>query len=138
MIERIAIASPSGDSRTTGRFTIASMFTIAIWGVLTIDWLATEPNQPVLLTVIVPSCRSFSCRRLLRALEDTSWTARFSPLIESWSASWMTGTIRPFSTAMAMPTLMRRLTTSPSSLQWALTEGCFRSASTTPFTMNGT
>ena len=53
MTGRIPMVSPVGVSITTGRFTIASIEMIAIWGMLMIGWLVTEPNQPVLFTVIV-------------------------------------------------------------------------------------
>ena len=55
-----------------------------------------DPNQPVLSTVKVPPWRSSSRSLFDRARAARSWMARLMPLIESWSASWMTGTIRPF------------------------------------------
>ena len=53
MIGRMAITSPSGVSRTTGRLVIASMVRIATSGTLMIGIVRFEPNQPVLSIVKV-------------------------------------------------------------------------------------
>ena len=96
------------------------------------------PNQPVLSTVNVPPPKSSARNRLARARTATSAMAWLIPLMESWSTSRMTGTIRPSSTATATPRLTRRRAMSPSSVHTALNVGCFRSASTTAFITNGT
>ena len=64
--------------------------------------------------------------------------ATLRPWIESWSASRMTGTISPSSTATATPMLIRRLASRPSSVQWALKVGLRFRASADALTTNGT
>ena len=76
IIERTAIAS---FATTTGRFTIASIVTIAAWGWLMIGCDMIEPSAPVLLTVKVPPCRSPSANRLALARVARSRTAWASP-----------------------------------------------------------
>ena len=53
MIGRMAMTSPSGVSRTTGRLVMASMVRIATSGTLMIGIVRFDPNQPVLSTVNV-------------------------------------------------------------------------------------
>jgi hypothetical protein len=64
--------------------------------------------------------------------------ARLRPWIERVSASRMTGTSRPSSTATATPMLTRRLARRPFSVQWALKVGLRFSASADALTTNGT
>ena len=55
IIGRMAMTSPSGVSRTTGRLMIASMVRIATSGTLMIGIVRLDPNQPVLSMVnVVP------------------------------------------------------------------------------------
>src|SRR5690606_40253016 len=55
---RIAIESPSGCSRTTGFFRTPSVDRIATCGWLMIGAVISVTNEPLLLIVYVPPCRS--------------------------------------------------------------------------------
>ena len=138
MTGRIAMTSPSGVSRTTGRLVIASIVRIATSGTLMIGIVRFDPNQPVLSMVNVLPPKSSRRSLPARARAATSAMARFRPLIESWSTSRTTGTSSPSSTATATPMLMRRLARMPSSVQWALNVGYCLSASTVALITNGT
>ena len=67
----------------------------------------------MLSTVNVPPPKSSTRSLFARARLATSRIARLRPWIESVSASRITGTIRPSSTATATPTLIRRLARRP-------------------------
>ena len=120
MTGRMPITSPLGVSRTTARLVIASIVRIPTSGALMIGIVRFEPSQPVLSIVNVPPPKSSRRSLLARARAATSAIAWLMPWIESWSASRMTGTIRPSSTATATPMLNRRLASRPASVQLAL------------------
>ena len=77
----------------------------------------------MLSTVNVPPPKSSTLNLPVLARLATSAIATLRPWIESWSASRITGTIRPSSTATATPMLTRRFASRPSSVQWALNVG---------------
>ena len=108
---------------------IASIVTMPTSGTLMMGMTRFVPSQPVLSTVNVPPPKSSTRSLPARARSATSAMALFRPLIERLSTSRMTGTIRPSSTATATPMLIRRLASSPLSVQWALKVGLRLSAS---------
>jgi len=77
-------------------------------GVLMIGTVRIDPNQPVLSIVKVPP-EGHRVEACSIGSGGRSWIVRLMPLIDSRSGPWITGTMRPFSTAIAIPTLMRRL-----------------------------
>ena len=83
----------------------------------------------MLSTVNVPPPKSSRRSLFSRARLATSAMAALRPWIDSVSASRMTGTMSPSSTATATPMLTRRLASRPCSVQWALNVGFFFSAS---------
>ena len=138
MTGRIAITSPSGVVWTTGRLVIASIVTIPTSGTLRMGMTRFVPRYPVLSTVNVPPPKSSTRSLLARARFATSVMATFRPWIESVSASRITGTSKPSSTATATPMLMRRLARRPCSVQLALKVGLRLRASADAFSTNGT
>ena len=92
----------------------------------------------MLSTVNVPPPKSSTRSLFGRARPATSAIAALRPWTESWSASRITGTISPSSTATATPMLIRRLASRPWSVQWALKVGLRLSASAAALTTNGT
>ena len=102
---RIAMWSPSSVVTTTGRLVIASIVTMPTSGTLRIGITRLVPRYPVLSTVNVPPPKSSSRSLFARARLATSVIARFRPWIDSVSASLITGTISPSSTATATPML---------------------------------
>src|SRR5215831_154833 len=104
---RIAsMSSPSGPVSTLGRFSIAPTQRIATCGWLMIGVPVSEPKTPGLVMVKVPSCTSRGSRRLVRARVARSLSARVRPVSERLSAPLITGTIKPQSSATAMPRLI--------------------------------
>ena len=101
----MAITSPSAVSRTTARLVIASIVRIPTSGELMIGIVRFEPSQPVLSIVKLPPPKSSTRSLFRRARPATSEMAWLRPWIESWSASRITGTISPSSTATATPML---------------------------------
>ncbi len=87
----------------------------------------SEPKTPGLVTVKVPPWISSGFRRFVRARSARSWDARASPRIDFSSAFLMTGTIRPQSSATAIPRWMSRWKTMFSPSIEALTCGNSRS-----------
>ena len=134
IIERIAIES---SSRTTGRFTTASVVTIPVCPGTRIGAERIEPFAPVLFTVNVPPARSSAPSRLRRALSISSPAASAMPLIESWSAWRITGTTRLPPAAIASPMFTSRCTRMPSSVNDAFISGNAASDSTAARTKNG-
>ena len=96
---RMAMAS----SITTGRFSIASNARIAHCGRLMMGTLMIEPNGPGLVIVNVPPCTSSGMSFLDRARLATSLMALASPTRFIDSAPFTTGTMRPSSSATAIP-----------------------------------
>ena len=92
----------------------------------------------MLSTVNVPPPKSSSRSLFSRARLATSEMATLRPWIDSVSASRMTGTMSPSSTATATPMFTRRLASRPCSVQWALKVGFCLSASADALTTNGT
>jgi hypothetical protein len=66
----------------------------------------SEPNTPGFVTVKVPPWTSSTLQLLVRARSARSFTARARPSTFFSSALRMTGTIRPQSSATAIPRLM--------------------------------
>ncbi len=111
--------SPCSVSITTGRFLIMPAAMIATWGWLIIGVPIRLPKVPTFVKVNVPPCVSSAFSFPLRAASAKLFTCFVSPVMLSWSAFFITGTIRfPLCKAVAMPILISFLITilSPSTM----------------------
>ena len=95
-----------------------------------------EPNTPGLVMVKVPPCTSSSVSVFSRARRPRSSSSRATPTKLFWSASLMTGTVRPSSSATPTPMFTRPRSRMPSSVQWELTMEKARSAAAAARTKN--
>src|ERR1017187_4987830 len=101
-------AEPSRISTTFARFSIAPTPLMATCGWLMTGVAKSEPNDPWFVTVNVPPATSSGTSFFARALAARSFAARARPTSDRSSARRMTGTMRPQSSATAMPRFTSR------------------------------
>src|ERR1051325_415334 len=105
MVRMAIVSVPSGSVTTLGRFSITPTPRMATCGWWMIGAPAYEPKTPGFVIVNVPRWISSGKSFFVRARSPRSLIARAMPASDSSSARLMTGTMRPQSSATAIPTL---------------------------------